>query len=123
VSGANILLRSRWTNPIPNETKTNALLRRQLSLAFTEHVNVAIWPEFVDSSLRLKSVRYVLVEAADEAMSSYTFLTISMSTEFSEKNIVWCDVKLSEDRRRSHISLETGSWILGNGFGEIYDLH
>lgn len=175
MGGADTLPRSRWANPIPNETKTNALLRRQLSMAFTEYVpelqeyrykrsiainellfdgasplplypdgprstraagtaypamemhgaadNIAIWPEFVDSSLRLKSVRYVLVEATDEARSSYTFLTMSMSTEFAGRDIVWSDVRLREDRRRSLISLEGGSWVLRNGIGEIYDLH
>jgi hypothetical protein len=41
--------------------------------------NVVIWPEFVDSSLRIKSVRHVLVEAADEAKSAYTFLTLALA--------------------------------------------
>jgi hypothetical protein len=35
---ADLTMRSRLTNPIPNETKENARLRRQLSLAFTEDI-------------------------------------------------------------------------------------
>ncbi len=113
---------------IPNESKENAKLRHELSLAFTAEVpegyeyrykqsiaikevllddaepfkpqpngpnhalaagivypalqmrgaadNVAIWPEFVDSCLRLKSVRYIKVEAADAATYSYSFSTL-----------------------------------------------
>jgi hypothetical protein len=85
--------------------------------------NVAIWPEFVDCSLRIKSVRYVLVEAADEATSSYTFLTLAMSTAFCGRDIVWRDTLLPENERRSHIALEGGNWVLRDGFNRIYDLH
>ena len=31
--------------------------------------NVALWPDFVDSSLKITSVRYVLVERAEEGQS------------------------------------------------------
>ena len=51
--------------------------------------NVATWPEFVETSLRIRSVRYLLVDAANEATSSYTFLTLAMSRTFSDREIVW----------------------------------
>jgi hypothetical protein len=175
MGGCNVVLRPRFSDPIPNEPKTKAQLRRQLSLAFTEDIregqeyrykqsiainellfdgasplpthsdgprssraagtvypalqmrgaadNVAIWPEFVDRTLRLKSIRYVLVEAADEARSSYTFLTVAMSNEFSGSGIVWRQITSPENERRSHIALEDGNWILRDGFNRIYDLH
>jgi hypothetical protein len=85
--------------------------------------NVAIWPEFVDSSLRIESVRYVLVEAADEATSSYTFLTLAMSTTFWGRDIVWQDVHLPENEPHSHIALERDNWVIRDGFNRIYDLH
>jgi hypothetical protein len=85
--------------------------------------NMAIWPEFVDSSLRIKSVRHVLVEAADEAKLSYTFLTLATSHTFSGRDIVWQDSLLPEKQRRSHIALENGHWVSRDGFNHIYDLH
>jgi hypothetical protein len=51
--------------------------------------NVAMWPEFVDRHLRVKSVRYVRVEAADQEKLAYTFLTVGYSHRFSDKIIVW----------------------------------
>jgi len=175
IGGPDVVERPRLTNPIRNEPRRNASLRRQLSFAFTEDVpegqeyrykqsiainellfdraeplpnppggpssgraagtvypamrmrgaadNVAIWPEFVDSSLRIKSVRYVLVEAADEATSSYTFLTLALSHTFSGRDIVWQELHLPEIQRRSHIALEGGNWVLRDGFNRIYDLH
>jgi hypothetical protein len=85
--------------------------------------NVAIWPEFVDSSLRIRSVRYVLVEAADEATSSYTLLTRAISTTFHGSDIVWQEALLPENRRRSHIALEGDNWVIRDGDNCIYDLH
>jgi hypothetical protein len=167
--------RPTLTNPIPNESKKNANLRRSLSRAFTEVVregreykykqsiaineqlfdkaepltkipngpsssrvagtiypalgmrgvadNAAILPEFVDSSLQIKSVYYVLVEAADEATPSYAFLTLAMSSTFSGNNIIWPDTCPPEIERRHHIALEDGRWVSRNGFNQIYDLH
>jgi hypothetical protein len=85
--------------------------------------NVAIWPEFVDSSLRIRSIRYVLVEAADETTLSYTFLTLAISTTFDGNNILWDDVLPPENRRRSHITQEGNKWILRDGDNCIYDVH
>ena len=167
--------RSRLLNPIPNESRENAKLRRRWSLAFTEDIpdgqeyrykqsiainewlfdgasplpvhadgprhpcasgtvypampmrgaadNVAIWPEFVRSSLRIKSVRYVRVVAADEATSSYTLLTLAYSQIFSGRQIVWQDVDLPERQRLSHIALEGNQWILRDGFNQVYNRH
>jgi hypothetical protein len=84
--------------------------------------NVAIWPDFVDSSLRIKSVRYVMVEAVDEATSLYTFLT-AISHTFSDRDIIWQEDLPSEVQRRSYIALEGGIWALRDGFKRIYHLH
>jgi hypothetical protein len=85
--------------------------------------NAAIWPEFLDRSLRLKSVRYVLVESADEARSAYTSLTKAISHQFSGGDIVWQENLPSEHHRRSHIELEGERWVLRDGFNQIYDMH
>jgi hypothetical protein len=68
--------------------------------------NLAIWPAFVDDGLRIKSVRYILIEAADLVLSSYTFLTLAISRTFSGSDIIWQDDLPPENRRRSHIALE-----------------
>jgi hypothetical protein len=85
--------------------------------------NIAIWPEFVDSSLRIKSIRYVLIEAAEVSNSSYTFLTVAISQTFSGRDIIWQDDLAPENERRRHIALESGNWVLRDGFNRIYDLH
>jgi hypothetical protein len=85
--------------------------------------NVAIWPEFVDSCLRLKSLRYVLIEAADAATSSYSFLTLGFATDFPGNKILWRDLNLPESRRRSHITFDGSEWVLRDGFNRIYDRH
>ncbi len=170
-----IEMRARLTDPIQNESRENATLRKQLSLAFTEDIqqgreyrykqsiainellfgdaeplpirpngptssrvagtvypamqmrgaadNMAIWPEFVDSSLRIKSVRYVLVEAADAAGSAYTVLTVAYSNTFAGRDIVWQDNLPPENQRRSRISLENGDWVLRDGYDRVYDRH
>lgn len=162
-------------DPIENETRSNAQLRRQLSLAFTEEVrpgaeyrykktiainevlflpggplpllpngptsqhvagtvypskqmrgaadNVVLRPEFVDRHLALKSVRYVLVESADEENLSYSFLTLDFSQTFPNGTIAWLGIDTPEAQRRSHIALEGGAWIHRNGIGEVIDFH
>jgi hypothetical protein len=176
LGASDVATRPRWNNPIPNETKHNARLRRQLSLAFTEDIrdgqeyrykqsiainellfgdaeplpkypdgprfnraagtvypamrlrgsadNIAMFPDFVDTSLRIRSVRYVLVEAADEGRSSYSFLIKAISHSFSGREIVWQDNLPSDERqRRSHIALQNGHWVLRDGFGDVYYDH
>jgi hypothetical protein len=85
--------------------------------------NLAIWPEFVDSSLRIKSVRYVRVETVDEASSSFTFLTLAISHSFLKNEIVWEEALAPEVQRRSYVGLEEGHWVLRDGFHKLYDLH
>lgn len=85
--------------------------------------NLAIWPSFVDSSLRLKSIRYVRIKVADEAKLSYTLLTLAISHEFHGNEIVWEDGLPAESARRSHITFENGEWILRDGQNRIYDRH
>jgi hypothetical protein len=85
--------------------------------------NLVLWPDFVESSMRVKSVRYVLVEHADETNSSYTFLTKALATAFSSRDIVWQESLPPEHERRSQISLERDEWILRDGLGQAYDRH
>jgi hypothetical protein len=82
--------------------------------------NLAIWPEFVKSSLQLKSVRYVLIEDVNEATSSYTCRTVTISHEFPDGTIIWEGKFPDEDQFRSHIAFEDGNWVLRNGYGQIY---
>ncbi len=85
--------------------------------------NLALLPEFVDSSLKIRSVRYVLVEAADPAKNTYTFLVLAESHKFDSKNIIWTTLDTPEIQRRNHISFEDGKWTLRDGYGRIYDQH
>jgi hypothetical protein len=85
--------------------------------------NLVMWPEFVDSSLEIKSVRYVLVESAREETLSYTFLTIAHSKIFSDKKIVWQETLPCEAERRTYVVFENGQWIFRDGGGRIYDVH
>ena len=85
--------------------------------------NAVLLPEFVDSSLRIKTVRYVYVEAADQTASAYTFLTVGMADTFTGDQIQWQENRPLEFHRRSHIALENGHWAVRDGFGTIYDFH
>lgn len=85
--------------------------------------NLAIRPEFVDRYLRIRSVRYILVETADEAARSYTLLTLSMSHSFSDGAIIWEDMQIPESQRRSRISFEQDKWVLRDGENHVYDVH
>lgn len=85
--------------------------------------NLAVWPEFVESSMRIKSVRYVLVEHADEANCSYTFLAMALATAFSGRAILWQETSPPEHERRCQIALERDEWVLRDGLGQAYDRH
>jgi hypothetical protein len=85
--------------------------------------NVAIWPDFVDRSLRIKSVRFLRVETADQERLAYTFLTIGYSQTFSEKTIVWQGDLAPEAERRTHVTFEDGHWVFRDGSKRIYDVH
>jgi hypothetical protein len=171
----NIFLRQQLLNPIPNETRTNKKMRRELSKAFAADVpegqeyrykqsiaisewlptglaaydpkasapktgkiagivypalkmhgdadNVVLLPEFVESSLKIKSVRYVKIEAADEKMCSYTVLVTAFADRFSNNTIDWRENAGAEEKHRSHIALEDGKWVLRDGYHRIYDVH
>lgn len=85
--------------------------------------NAVFLPEFVDSSLRIREVRYVKVEQADEAHSAYTWLTMAFANKFDGDNIQWQNSIGSERSRRSSIALEDGQWVLRDGYNKIYDFH
>lgn len=86
--------------------------------------NIALWPEFVDRCLRVKLVRYILVEAADEEQSSYTLLTLAISNDLKEREIVWQDrINVEEKARRTYITFEDGNWVQRDGYHRIYDTH
>jgi hypothetical protein len=85
--------------------------------------NAAFLPEFVDSSLRIREVRYVKVEQADEARSAYTWLTFAFANKFDADNIQWQKRTGNERSRRSSIALEDGHWVLRDGDNSIYDFH
>ena len=85
--------------------------------------NVAIWPEFVDRCLRLKSVSYGLVEAMDVKRQSYTVSSLAMCNEFSGNELIWRNGIADERRRRGHIAFENGHWVMRDGLNEIYDIH
>lgn len=84
--------------------------------------NIAIWPEFVDSCLAIRSVRYVVVERA-EADRSYTVLNLAIAHHFSRGEIAWQATDGPEEDRRSHIEYVDGQWISSDGRGRIYDVH
>jgi hypothetical protein len=85
--------------------------------------NVAMRPEFVDSCLEIKSLRYILLETAQEDTLSYTFLTIAYSNAFSGKKIVWQEKLPSESERRTHVAFRNGQWIFRDDGGRVYDVH
>lgn len=84
--------------------------------------NVAIWPEFVDSCLRIKTIRYVEIERVEEGRS-YTVLNLAIAHRFEEGKIVWQDTDGPEEDRRSHIEFANGQWFSRDGRGRIYDIH
>jgi hypothetical protein len=85
--------------------------------------NVVIWPEFADYSLEMRSVRFVLVEAADEDKLSYRFLTVAFSNTSSGNNIIWEQELSPESERRTHVAFQRGRWIFKDSAGRIYDVH
>jgi hypothetical protein len=85
--------------------------------------NAVFLPEFVDSSLRIREVRYVKVEQANEAIAAYTWLTTAFANKFDADNIQWQPSIGSEPNRRSSIGLEDGHWVLRDGNNNIYDFH
>lgn len=66
--------------------------------------NVALLPEFVKSSLRIKSVKYVLVESVDEAQAQYSVRTLRNASTFDGDTIVWGEQLPDEDTRRHSVT-------------------
>jgi hypothetical protein len=84
--------------------------------------NVAIWSAFADSSLTVRSARYVLVEKAEEGVS-YTLLNLAIADTFHDGQIDWRETDGEGSSRRTHLSYENGHWISRDGHGRIYDTH
>jgi hypothetical protein len=85
--------------------------------------NVAIWPDFVDRYLKIKSVRFLRVETADQQTLTYSLLTIGYSQTFSGKTIIWQEDLPPEAQRRAQVTFEKGQWVFRNGSNGIYDVH
>jgi hypothetical protein len=85
--------------------------------------NVAIWPDFVDRYLKIKSVRLLRVETADQQKLAYSFLTVGYSQTFFDKAIIWRDDLGPEAQRRTHVAFESGQWVFRDGSNKIYDVH
>jgi hypothetical protein len=85
--------------------------------------NFAIWPEFVRACLQLRSVQYVLVEQSNEENASYALQSLAMGREFAGEEIIWQELDMPEQNRRSYISFEEGHWVRRNGALEICDIH
>jgi hypothetical protein len=113
-------IRSRWGGP--RSTRVAGTVYPSLQMRGATD-NLAIWPEFVESSMRIKSVRYVMVEQTDETNCSCTFLTMALATAFSGRDILWQESLPPEHERRSQIALEHDEWILRDGLGQVYDRH
>jgi hypothetical protein len=85
--------------------------------------NVVIWPDFVDRYLKIKSVRFIRLEAVDSQKLAYSFLTVGYSETFSDKSIIWDTELVPEAQRRTHVAFERGEWIFRDGSNRIYDVH
>jgi hypothetical protein len=85
--------------------------------------NVVIWPDFVDRYLKIKSVRFIRLEAVDHQKLAYSFLTVGYSQTFSGKAIIWDTELVPEAQRRTHVAFEGGGWIFRDGSNRIYDVH
>jgi hypothetical protein len=84
--------------------------------------NMAMWPAFVDSSLTIKSARYVLVEKVEEGLS-YTLLNLAIADTFPEGQIDWREIDGPEASGRTSLTYENGVWISRDGYGRAYDMH
>ena len=81
--------------------------------------NLAIAPEFVDRGLTMGSVRQVLVEDANPAISGFQLLTIAMAKLGAGGTLEWETLTGPEIDRRTFVALEGGRWTMRNGHGEI----
>jgi hypothetical protein len=51
--------------------------------------NVALFPAFVDSSLRIRSVKYLIVDSVDQKHADYAGRTLKTATSFDGNLILW----------------------------------
>jgi hypothetical protein len=86
--------------------------------------NVAIWPDFVvDRYLKIKSVRFIRLEAVDQQKLAYSFLTVGYSQTFFDRTIIWQEALEPESERRTHVAFENDRWVFRDGSNKIYDVH
>lgn len=71
--------------------------------------NVAILPEFADSSLQVRRMHYIRVEAADHRAHSYAFLLLAVSTDFRGNKIAWLEEPGPEAERLRRVSSSDGA--------------
>jgi hypothetical protein len=74
--------------------------------------NVVLLPQFVDRSLKIKSVNYVVVEDACGSTSEFRLLTIGFANTFAGDEIEWWNDIGNEHDRRSSVRFENGDWIV-----------
>ena len=84
---------------------------------------VMLFPTYVDTSLKIRTARYVLVEDCDLGCGSYSVLNLAISKSFSGGMIQWTEMLGDEKDRRSTIAMEDDRWVLRNGHGQIYFAH
>jgi hypothetical protein len=85
--------------------------------------NVMLYPAYVDSSLKISTARYVLVEDCDQDRASYSVLNLAISKLFSGGLIQWTETLGAEKDRRSTIAMEGDLWVLRDGHGQVYYTH
>ncbi len=85
--------------------------------------NVMLYPAYVDSSLKISTARYVVVEDCDQDRASYSVLNLAISKLFSGGLIQWTETLGAEKDRRSTIAMEGDRWVLRDGHGQVYYTH
>jgi hypothetical protein len=82
--------------------------------------NIVLSPQFVDSSLQLRSVRYVEVIQAVEEKSHFSVQLLSLSQIIRDGTIEWADASGPVESRISNICYEDGHWVMRDGYGQTY---
>jgi hypothetical protein len=100
-SGSNAPRRDRTVGVVYPSIQTRALAD-----------NIAILPEFADSSLQLRRMRYIRIEAADHKALSYTFRSLAVSSNLCGSRIVWLEETTREAERLRRVSLSDGAGLL-----------
>ncbi|HLN22642.1 MAG TPA: hypothetical protein VK558_01515 [Patescibacteria group bacterium] len=74
---------------------------------------MALWPEFIDSSLTLRPVLHIEVLAADEANLSYELRTVGVARQIVDGNIFWNEELPPEFERRGSVAPKATIWFSG----------